>query len=105
VLEKATVHLDRLIQYIKQQGVEPDRNKITAQLPSPGFHVLPRRWIMERTFSLLGRNRRLSKDYEQRCESEEARIYIAMTRLMARHLAAACPFSDSSLLTCDGQFL
>ncbi|HWZ18268.1 MAG TPA: IS5/IS1182 family transposase, partial [Ktedonobacteraceae bacterium] len=33
--------------------------------------------------------RRLSKDYEQLCESEEAWIYIAMTRLMARRLAAA----------------
>jgi transposase len=46
-------------------------------------------WIVERTFSWLGQNRRLSKDYEQHCESEEAMIYIAMTRLMARRLAAA----------------
>lgn len=71
------------------KGVEPDWEKITAQLPSPGFHVLPRRWVVERTFSWLGQNRRLSKDYEQHCESEEAWIYIAMTRLMARRLSAA----------------
>ena len=44
------------------KGVEPDWDMIMAQLPSPGFHVLPRRWIVERTFSWLGQNRRLSKD-------------------------------------------
>jgi putative transposase len=71
------------------KGVEPDWDKIMAQLPPPGFHVLPRRWVVERTFSWLGQNRRLSKDDEQHCESEEAWIYIAMTRLMARRLAAA----------------
>jgi transposase len=46
-------------------------------------------WIIERTFSWLGQNRRLSKDYEQRYESEEAWIYVAMTRLMTKRLAAA----------------
>ena len=71
------------------KGVEPDWDTIMVQLPPPGFHVLPHRWIVERTFSWLGQNRRLSKDYEQHCESEEAWIYIAMTRLMARRLAAA----------------
>ena len=71
------------------KGVEPDWDKIMAQLPSPGFHVYLSLWIVERTFSWLGQNRRLSKDYEQCCESEEAWIYIAMTRLMARRLAAA----------------
>jgi transposase len=71
------------------KGVEPDWDTIMAQLPPPGFHVLPHRCIVERTFSWLGQNRRLSKDYEQLCETEEAWIYIAMTRLMARRLAAA----------------
>jgi putative transposase len=71
------------------KGVEPDWEKIDALLPPPGFRVLPRRWVIERTFSWLGQNRRLSKDYEQRCESEEAWIYVAMTRLMAKRLVAA----------------
>jgi transposase len=52
-----------------------------------GFSVLPKRWIVERTFAWLGRNRRLSKDYEQLPETSEAWIYLGMIRLMLRTLA------------------
>jgi transposase len=55
--------------------------------PRPAFTVLPRRWVVERTFSWVGQNRRMSKDYERRPESSEAFIYVAMSRLMARRLA------------------
>ncbi len=48
---------------------------------------LAKRWIVERTFSWLSQNRRLSKDYERLPESAEAFIYVAMSRLMARRLA------------------
>jgi putative transposase len=51
-----------------------------------GFKLLPRRWVVERTFGWFGRYRRLSKDYERLPESSEAMIYWAMTRLMARRL-------------------
>ena len=51
-----------------------------------GFVVLPKRWIVERTFSWLGRYRRLSKDYETLPESSESVIYLAMTHLMIRRL-------------------
>lgn len=52
-----------------------------------GFSVLPKRWIVERTFAWLGRYRRLSKDYEQNTRSSEAWIHLAMIHVMARRLA------------------
>ena len=56
--------------------------------PMPtGFPVLPRRWVVERTFAWLGRYRRLSKDYEALPETEEAWIHLAMSSLMLARLA------------------
>ena len=54
-----------------------------------GFQVLPRRWVVERTFAWLGRYRRLSKDYEYLTETSETMIYAAMIHLMVRRLARA----------------
>ena len=54
-----------------------------------GFQVLPKRWIVERTFGWLNRSRRLSKDYERLPETSEAFVYVAMIRLMLRRLAHA----------------
>lgn len=53
-----------------------------------GFQVLPKRWIVERTFAWLIRQRRLGKDYERLPETSQAFIYVAMIRLMLRRLAA-----------------
>jgi putative transposase len=56
--------------------------------PRPtGFQVLPRRWVVERTFAWLGRYRRLSKDYEALPATEEAWIHLAMSSLMLARLA------------------
>ena len=56
--------------------------------PMPtGFQVLPRRWVVERTFAWLGRYRRLSKDYEALPATEEAWISLAMSCLMLARLA------------------
>ena len=51
------------------------------------FEVLPKRWIVERTFAWLGRNRRLSKDYEQLPEVSEAFVMLAMLRLIVARIA------------------
>ncbi len=53
-----------------------------------GFVVLPKRWIVERTFAWLGRYRRLSKDYEAQPESSAAMIYVAMIQIMLRRQPA-----------------
>ncbi len=50
------------------------------------FVLLPKRWIVERTFAWLGRHRRLSKDYEYTTKNSEAWVYIAMIHLAARRL-------------------
>ena len=52
-----------------------------------GFQVLPRRWVVERTFAWLVMYRRLGKDYEELPETSEALIYLAMSRLMVKRLA------------------
>lgn len=52
-----------------------------------GFVVLPKRWVVERTFAWLGRYRRHSKDYEKTTQSGEAFTYIAMIALMTKRLA------------------
>ena len=56
-------------------------------MPQRGFQVSPRRWVVERTFSWLSQNRRMSKDYERLCATGEAFVYAAMSRLMVRRLA------------------
>jgi transposase len=53
-----------------------------------GFVLLPRRWVVERTFAWLGRSRRLSKDYQEFAETSEAWIYAASVRWMLRRLVA-----------------
>ena len=63
-----------------------DLEVVAKPADQKGFAVLPRRWVVERTFGWLGRSRRLSKDYEGTAVSEEAFVRLAMTQLMLRRL-------------------
>jgi len=51
------------------------------------FALLPRRWVVERTFGWLNHSRRLSKSYERLTRTDETWVYIAMTRIMLNRLA------------------
>jgi transposase len=54
-----------------------------------GFVVLPRRWVVERTFSWFGRNRRLAKDFENLAETVAAFVTLASIQLALRRLVTA----------------
>lgn len=77
-----------LLNWVKQQlgwTIE-----IVAKLGGQvGFQILPHRWIVERTFAWLTRNRRLSRDFERLPQTSEAFIYVAMIHLMTKRLARA----------------
>ena len=60
---------------------------VLRPVEAKGFVVLPKRWIVERTFAWIARHRRHSKDYERNPETSEAMIYITMISLMSRRLA------------------
>lgn len=52
-----------------------------------GFTILPRRWVVERTFAWIGRYRRMSKDYEYKTKTSKAMIYLSMTKTMLSRYA------------------
>ena len=62
---------------------------VTRDPGTRGFAVLPRRWVVERTFAWLGRNRRLAKDFETTVASAITMIYLASLQLLVRRLARA----------------
>ena len=68
---------------MKHYGVDLETVKARNQ---KGFVLEARRWIVERTLAWLGKNRRLSKDYELITTSSLSMIYLAMVRLMLRRI-------------------
>ena len=61
---------------------------------APGFQVLPKRWIVERTFAWWNQYRRLSKDYQLLPETSESMIYTVMIRLMLKRLTKSQSISS-----------
>jgi putative transposase len=75
---------EEFIQWVKEQFgciIEVVKKK-----KGKGFQVLPRRWVVERTFAWLNRYRRLSKDYERKPTSSSSHVYVASIRLMLRRI-------------------
>ena len=71
--------------------------QIVAKRDAHAFEVLPRRWVVERTFAWISKHRRTVRDYEHLPASHEAMILWAMTALMARRLAQTTDLSDAHL--------
>ena len=77
---------EEFIQWVKEQ-FDCVLEVVKKQNTGKGFEVLPRRWVVERTFAWLGRSRRLSKEYERKPTSSVGQVYLASSRLMLRRLA------------------
>ena len=75
----------KFIQWGKQQ-FDCDFEVVEKKKTDKGFKVLPKRWIVERTFAWLSRSRRLSKDYERKPTSSASQVYAAASRLMLRQI-------------------
>lgn len=75
-----------LVEWVKQH-CRLELEIVERDPATKGFVLLPRRWVVERTFAWLSRCRRLSRDYEYYPQTSEALVYVAMIRLMTRRLA------------------
>ena len=82
--------LSRGVQHLASATVEVIKRK------SKGFEILARRWVVERTFAWLVKNRRLVVDYEEHPETSETLIDVAMVRLMLKRLASIQSLALSS---------
>ncbi|HEX6293064.1 MAG TPA: IS5 family transposase [Herpetosiphonaceae bacterium] len=74
--------------------------EIVARRPEPGFHVLPQRWKVERTFGWFNRSRLLSKEYDVYTEVSEYWVYLASIQLMMRRLARTSHNGQQAKLNC-----
>ena len=73
----------KLVDWVQEQC---DWTLEIVKRTEPGFVVLPRRWVVERTFAWMGRYRRLSKDYEFLPDTSETMLFLTMSRLMLNRL-------------------
>jgi putative transposase len=76
-----------LADWCRQQGTGWDLQVVEREAGTRGFAVQPHRWVVERAFAWLNRNRRLAKDYERRVQTSETLIELAAIRLLLRRCA------------------
>jgi len=79
-------HNRHLESWMKRQQVDDQVQVVERPAGSQGFVLLARRWLVERTFTWLGRFRRLSRDYERKVESSESMIQVSSIHQMLRRL-------------------
>jgi transposase len=77
---------ERMTRVVSRTGIW--KLEIVKRSTSAGFEVLPKRWIVERTFAWISRNRRLVRDFERYASTVAAFVRLAMIRIMLRRLAA-----------------
>jgi putative transposase len=75
---------EKVLEAAKVAGSEIE----VVQRQERGFQLLPRRWGVERTFTWLSQNRRLSRDYEELAQTSEGWVYLGTVGLMLRRLTA-----------------
>jgi putative transposase len=78
-----------LAEWCQQQGAGWDLEIVVREPGAQGFQVQPRRWVVERSFAWLSRNRRLAKDYERMVQTSETLIELAGIRLVLRRISRA----------------
>jgi putative transposase len=78
-----------LADWCQQQGNGWDLEVVEREPGTHGFSIQPRRWVVERSFAWLTRNRRLAKDYERKVQTDETFVELAAIRLVLRRLATA----------------
>jgi putative transposase len=78
-------------------GMEITEEMLEVFKRPKGFRNLPRRWVVERTLAWIGRNRRMSKDYEYLPRSSESMVQLTMIRLMLKRLARATDSTRETL--------
>jgi putative transposase len=88
----------KLNEWIKDRyGGQWELEVVVREKGAVGFVPLPKRWVVERTFAWISRNRRMSRDYEYYPRSSEAFIYLAMARTLLRRL---CQPSRHAYILC-----
>lgn len=89
-------YLGDLGQWVKKQFA--CELEVVKKKKRKGFHILPKRWVVERTFAWLSRYRRLNREYEKNPISSEAMVYVSSVRLLLNKLRESVKNSKMSLM-------
>ena len=83
---------EKLRKALEERGIDDLLEIVRKPKDQMGFSVLPRRWVVERTFAWISRCRRLTKDFERTIESSQAWVILSACRFMVRRVARETAF-------------